>query len=61
MLLEGAVHRVLGGDECVVAAEEGALVEELIVFEFERGVVGGDGGVFEAEVGVVDEEESSGL
>ena len=55
------MHGVLGGDERVVAAEEGALVEELIVFEFERGVVGGYGGVFEAEVGVVDEEESSGF
>ena len=61
LLLKGAVGGVAGGDEAIVRAEEGAVVGVLAAGEGERGVVGGGVGVFEAEVGVVDEEEAAGL
>ena len=49
------------GEKGVVATKEWAVMEEFIAVEDERGVVGGDGGVLEAEVGVVDEKEAAGF
>ena len=61
MLQKCAVEMLLRGDERVIAAEDGPVLLDLIAFEVERCVVRGDRGVFESEVGVVDEEDASDL